>query len=100
MPGDPVPDIWSDGKMVGAVRFELTTSCAQGRRANQVTLRPDQEAGRLLPIPGDGEHFFVAFEMPGPRTIAMPARRGDSNPVAPIIFPPDSSIFDSGHVRR
>jgi hypothetical protein len=27
--------------MVGAARFELATSCAQGRRASQATLRPD-----------------------------------------------------------
>ena len=27
--------------LVGAVRFELTTSCSQGRRANQAALRPD-----------------------------------------------------------
>ena len=28
--------------MVGAVRFELTTSCTPSKRANQATLRPDQ----------------------------------------------------------
>ena len=28
------------GKMVGTVRFELTASCSQSRRANQTTLRP------------------------------------------------------------
>ena len=27
-------------KMVGTVRFELTASCSQSRRANQTTLRP------------------------------------------------------------
>ena len=26
--------------MVGTVRFELTASCSQSRRANQTTLRP------------------------------------------------------------
>ena len=29
-------------KMVGTVRFELTASCSQSRRANQTTLRPGQ----------------------------------------------------------
>jgi hypothetical protein len=29
------------GKMVGAVRFELTTSCTRNKRASQATLRPD-----------------------------------------------------------
>src|SRR5271170_4485442 len=28
-------------KMVGAVRFELTTSCTRNKRASQTTLRPD-----------------------------------------------------------
>ena len=30
--------------MVGAVGFEPTTSCSQGRRANQAALRPDCKA--------------------------------------------------------
>jgi hypothetical protein len=29
--------------MVGAVRFELTTSCTRNKRASQTTLRPDTE---------------------------------------------------------
>ena len=32
-------------KMVGAVRFELTTSCTRNKRASQATLRPDPRAG-------------------------------------------------------
>ena len=28
------------GRLVGTVRFELTASCSQSRRANQTTLRP------------------------------------------------------------
>ena len=28
--------------MVGAVRFELTTSCTRNKRASQATLRPDE----------------------------------------------------------
>ncbi len=31
--------------MVGAVGFEPTTSCSQGRRANQAALRPDSCEG-------------------------------------------------------
>ena len=31
-------------KMVGAVRFELTTFCTPSRRAYQATLRPDRFA--------------------------------------------------------
>ena len=30
--------------MVGAVRFELTTSCTRNKRASQATLRPDEGA--------------------------------------------------------
>jgi hypothetical protein len=30
------------GEMVGAVRFELTTSCTRNKRASQATLRPTQ----------------------------------------------------------
>ncbi len=29
------------GKLVGAERFELSTFCSQGRRANQAALHPD-----------------------------------------------------------
>jgi hypothetical protein len=28
-------------EMVGAVRFELTTSCTRNKRASQATLRPE-----------------------------------------------------------
>jgi hypothetical protein len=38
----------SFGKMVGTARFELATSCAQGRRASQATLRPEPSAGRYI----------------------------------------------------
>ena len=32
--------------MVGAVRFELTTSCTPSKRAYQATLRPDRSHAR------------------------------------------------------
>ena len=35
-------------EMVGAVRFELTTSCTRNKRASQATLRPD--AVKKLPV--------------------------------------------------
>src|SRR4051812_29467704 len=34
---------WAEGKMVGAVRFELTTSCTRNKRASQPTLRPEPD---------------------------------------------------------
>ena len=36
--------------MVGAVRFELTTSCTRNKRASQATLRPDPEGDKLPPL--------------------------------------------------
>src|ERR1041384_7452976 len=33
--------------MVGAVRFELTTSCTRNKRASQATLRPDPRAEKV-----------------------------------------------------
>jgi hypothetical protein len=39
-------------KMVGAVRFELTTSCTRNKRASQATLRPDTRQQRV-PRAGD-----------------------------------------------
>jgi hypothetical protein len=35
-------------RMVGAVRFELTTSCTRNKRASQTTLRPDS-VGHIKP---------------------------------------------------
>jgi hypothetical protein len=35
------------GKMVGAVRFELTTSCTRNKRASRATLRPEPRAASL-----------------------------------------------------
>ena len=39
--------------MVGAERFELSTSCTPSKRASQATLRPDQ---RLPVRPGSGAY--------------------------------------------
>ena len=36
--------------MVGAVRFELTTSCTRNKRASQATLRPEPEQPKVLGI--------------------------------------------------
>ncbi len=38
------------GRMVGAARFELATSCTRNKRASQATLRPD------LGVPLHGAH--------------------------------------------
>ncbi len=37
--------------MVGAVRFELTTSCTRNKRASQATLRPDPEPHKVPRAP-------------------------------------------------
>ena len=44
--------------MVGAVRFELTTSCTRSKRASQTTLRPDTGRRRL---PAGGGKCNVLF---------------------------------------
>src|ERR1043166_3793652 len=46
------------GKMVGAVRFELTTSCTRNKRASQATLRPDSEGGQNALVLSDCKCFF------------------------------------------
>ena len=50
--------------MVGAVRFELTTSCTRNKRASQTTLRPDtdaQNASRRT----EGNAVFFATKLHG-----------------------------------
>ena len=44
--------------MVGAVRFELTTSCTRNKRASQATLRPDSEAGEFAAAGPKGNAVF------------------------------------------
>jgi hypothetical protein len=48
--------------MVGAVRFELTTSCTRSKRASQTTLRPD--TGELK-LPADGQKCNAEFAARG-----------------------------------
>src|SRR5262245_60095176 len=63
--------------MVGAVRFELTTSCTRNKRASQATLRPD--AAKKLPVvTPDCNHDFVARH-----SLALPPERWWSPPAAP-----------------
>ena len=60
--------IYYSYEVVGAVGFEPTTSCSQGRRANQAALRPDidkddlcrsAENGYLITgFPDIGKRFF------------------------------------------
>jgi hypothetical protein len=46
--------------MVGAVRFELTTSCTRNKRASQATLRPDPGKEKV-PVDAAISKKFVAF---------------------------------------
>ena len=41
LPAQPGKMVTPDGKMVGTVRFELTTSCSRSMRADRAALRPD-----------------------------------------------------------
>ncbi len=45
--------------MVGAVRFELTTSCTRNKRASQATLRPDPGKEKV-PVDGALGKKFIA----------------------------------------
>ena len=48
-------------KMVGAVRFELTTSCTRNKRASQATLRPDLGDVKVPFVgPESNEVFWVS----------------------------------------
>lgn len=47
--------------MVGAVRFELTTSCTRNTRASQATLRPDQQAENLHRRRSFGKRIFHRY---------------------------------------
>jgi hypothetical protein len=43
--------------MVGAVRFELTTSCTRNKRASQATLRPDPRQKKVPVDAAIGKKF-------------------------------------------
>ena len=77
--------------MVGAVGFEPTTSCSQGRRANQAALRPDNVVGigeKWIPdtgFSGQAQHFFN-FLLTGSNCYA---NKGCFEPRAVILLPSD-----------
>jgi hypothetical protein len=48
--------------MVGAVRFELTTSCTRNKRASQATLRPDPEQEKVPVDAANGKKFVGALD--------------------------------------
>ena len=58
--------------MVGAVRFELTTSCTRNKRASQATLRPDAEPSDCQPRPKKQWRFF---EPDGPTAALIQAKK-------------------------
>ena len=49
--------------MVGAVRFELTTSCTRNKRASQATLRPDTRQQKVPVDAADGKKFIANWEV-------------------------------------
>ena len=65
-------------KMVGAVRFELTTSCTRNKRASQATLRPDPRPPQLCPFPPQHatmKFLFFRGARRNPRCRGSPAGR-------------------------
>jgi hypothetical protein len=68
-------------KVVGAVRFELTTSCTRNKRASQATLRPDT-GSQLARNPAKWQMLFLSSsQAPGWRRAVNPA--GDRRSGAP-----------------
>ena|ERR1041384_7729754 len=49
-------------RMVGAVRFELTTSCTRNKRASQATLRPDPGRQKVPGLAAFCKLPFVTFQ--------------------------------------
>jgi|SRR5580658_81637 hypothetical protein len=65
--------------MVGAVRFELTTSCTRNKRASRATLRPDEEHPSCwLNGPNASEKFWagIALRQFADAIIEVPIRAG------------------------
>jgi hypothetical protein len=112
-----------ENKTVGMARFELATSCAQGRRASQAALHPDQ---RAVPIYKNretnarrlGTDYALQTERSeadsrisfsrwtrkrrincsmAPKTQDGPIGRLASQPVSPIAFVPDINDCVSVH---
>src|SRR5262245_40471166 len=53
-------------KMVGAVRFELTTSCTRNKRASQATLRPDKGRKRCRLVTPIATKIFLLSTIASP----------------------------------
>ena len=58
--------------MVGAVRFELTTSCTRNKRASQATLRPEPRQGNCPRSAGNATTKFEAPRVRDARDSAAP----------------------------
>ncbi len=48
-------------EVVGAARFELTTSCSQSRRSTRLSYAPRPDAEHAYPPP-QIKHFFTGYE--------------------------------------
>ena len=59
-----------ENKMVGAVRFELTTSCTRNKRASQATLRPDKGSKRCRLRISIATKIFLLSTIAGPWSFA------------------------------
>ena len=96
--------------MVGAVRFELTTSCTRNKRASQATLRPDLRARQdaasgtgMQPgiAPGiasgiaAGGHSTSPWRDPGGAGVAECWSVGPAKPSMPNVLP----ISESASIR-
>src|SRR5271170_4075269 len=84
--------IWRE--MVGAVRFELTTSCTRNKRASQTTLRPDNWFV-MLPRPHNNAIGNLGCDGKG-RILTLPPismKRLERGSVTPQKLPPRQCLF-------
>ena len=86
--------------MVGAVRFELTTSCTRNKRASQATLRPEPKCGRnMRNVAHDCNGFLPwASKIYRGRSIRKEIGQRPNGAVAPSSSQAGSPPITTGHL--
>ena len=79
MPGEIRRDP-TDGGRIGATRFELVTSCSQGRRANQAALRPATRVPGMVSAADSRGQVRVQRCDPGPTPPVPTASSSEAGP--------------------
>ncbi len=92
-------------QMVGAVRFELTTSCTPSKRAYQATLRPDRKSARKTngsDMVGICRLNSTSFSSSSESRRARPASKaiGSIEPLVRFVECRDRDVDDSKRAHR